>query len=179
MYCGKNKTACATRRQTAQAFLILLQEEPYARISITQLCQAAGISRQTFYNLFQSKENVLVYTLEEDCCYTHPESQTDDEEMLTDLADGFSHYIISHADVIRTLVENDMTHIIRSMLYEGFMENECMADRFGRAYWDYAANFTAGGLTGIAESYVRDGCSMAQEKLARIIFALLSGDNFI
>ena len=179
MYCGKNKTACATRRQTAEAFLILLKEEPYARISITQLCQAAGISRQTFYNLFQSKENVLVYTLEEDCCYSHPESQTDDESMLTDLADGFSQYIVRHADVIQTLVENDMTHIIRSMLYEGFMENECMAERFGSAYWDYAANFTAGGLTGIAESYVRNGCCITQEKLARIIYALLSGENFI
>lgn len=178
MYCGKNKTACATRRQTAQAFLVLLQEEPYARISITQLCQAAGISRQTFYNLFQSKENVLIYTLEEDCCYAHPESQTDDAGMLTDLAEGFSHYIISHADVLRTLVENDMTHIIRGMLYEGFMENDCMAGRLGTAYRDYAASFTAGGLAGIAESYVREGCCMSQDSLAQIILALLSGKNF-
>ena len=175
MYCGKNKTACASRRQTADAFLVLLREEPYARISVTQLCQAAGISRQTFYNLFQSKENVLIYTLEEGCCYSHPEMQADADGMLRDLAEGFSHYIISHTDVLRTLVENDMTHIIRDMLYNGFSENACMMARYGKEAGDYAASFTAGGLAGIAESYVRGGCTDDQKSLERIIYLLLAG----
>ncbi len=175
MYCGKNKTACATRRQTAEALLVLLQDETYAQISVTQLCHAAGISRQTFYNLFRSKENVLVYILEEDCGYTHPRRRADAAGMVQDLAEDFSSYVTCHADVLKTLVENDMTHIVRDMLYEGLSDQDCIYGRLAQEARDYAASFTAGALTGIAESYVRGGCSTEHDKLAGIIYTLLTG----
>ena len=64
MYCGTNKTALQSQRQIAEAMMALIQQKPYAQITVSELCKAAGISRQTFYTLFTSRENVMVFTLQ-------------------------------------------------------------------------------------------------------------------
>ena len=68
MYCGSNKTALASQRQVAQAMMQLIQEKPYSRITISELCKTAGISRQTFYSLFTSRENVMIFTIQAQYC---------------------------------------------------------------------------------------------------------------
>lgn len=35
MYCGSNKTAMASQRQIAEAMMRLIQEKPYAQITIS------------------------------------------------------------------------------------------------------------------------------------------------
>ena len=49
MYCGRNKTALTSQRQIAEAMMRLIQDKPYAQISVSELCKEAGISRQTFF----------------------------------------------------------------------------------------------------------------------------------
>ena len=70
MYCGNNKTALTSQRQIAEALLRLLEEQPYGGISVSAICKQADVSRQTFYSLFQSKENVITFALRNDCCYS-------------------------------------------------------------------------------------------------------------
>ena len=68
MYCGNNKTALQSQKQTADAMMALLSEKPFSQITISELCREAGISRQTFYSLFTNRENVMVFTLQEQYC---------------------------------------------------------------------------------------------------------------
>lgn len=73
MYQGSNKTACASQRQFAEALLELMAEQPFDQLTVSAICKRAGISRATFYTLFQSKENVVTYLLMQDCCDTPSE----------------------------------------------------------------------------------------------------------
>ena len=59
MYRGKNPKALLTIRLILQGFMEELQNKAYEDISITGLCQRADVSRQAFYNIFQTKEEVL------------------------------------------------------------------------------------------------------------------------
>ena len=59
MYCGTNPTALLNQRQLAQALFRLMEQKPFSAISVSELCRAASISRQTFYSLFDSKESVV------------------------------------------------------------------------------------------------------------------------
>ena len=68
MYCGTNKTALQSQRQIANAMMALLGQKPFAQITVSEVCKAAGISRQTFYTLFTSRENVMVFTLQSRAC---------------------------------------------------------------------------------------------------------------
>ena len=59
VYCGCNEKALSSQRAIACALLALMEAEPYAEISISALCRAAGVSRPTFYSLFGSKDDVV------------------------------------------------------------------------------------------------------------------------
>ena len=76
MYCGTNPTALLNQRQLAKALFRLMEQKPFSAISVSELCRAASISRQTFYSLFDSKESVVTYTLTERCLSTSSLSST-------------------------------------------------------------------------------------------------------
>lgn len=78
MYCGRNKIALSSQKQIAETMLRLLTENSYAAISVSMICREAGVSRQTFYSLFQSKENVIIYMFQEKYCYS-PEEASEQE----------------------------------------------------------------------------------------------------
>lgn len=56
---------CATersvqnQRRLENAFLELLGEMSYGEVTVTQICEEAGISRRIFYHLFGSKQDAL------------------------------------------------------------------------------------------------------------------------
>ncbi len=52
------------QRQLEQCFLELLQQIPYSQISIGQICDAANLSRKSFYRYFSSKEGCLCALLD-------------------------------------------------------------------------------------------------------------------
>ncbi|MFA5629790.1 MAG: TetR/AcrR family transcriptional regulator [Dehalococcoidales bacterium] len=58
-----NKVAIRTQNAVADAFLDLLQEYDYEDISITEICKRADIVRKTFYNNFQSKDDIVRYRI--------------------------------------------------------------------------------------------------------------------
>ena len=41
------------------ALLLLMQRKDYKDISITELCEKAGVTRMSFYRNFESKEDIL------------------------------------------------------------------------------------------------------------------------
>ena len=51
-----NKTICESLHT---ALLLLLKQKEYSKISITELCKKAGVSRMAFYNNFQTLDNLL------------------------------------------------------------------------------------------------------------------------
>lgn len=47
------------QKQVADSLLQLMQQIPYEDITVTQLCQTAGVSRRIFYHLFSNKTGAL------------------------------------------------------------------------------------------------------------------------
>ncbi|GGE38284.1 TetR/AcrR family transcriptional regulator [Streptococcus himalayensis] len=48
-----------TRESLTTALLLLLNEKDFSQISITELCQKAGVSRTAFYRNYKTKDEVL------------------------------------------------------------------------------------------------------------------------
>ena len=48
-----------SRNRLIQALMTLMQEKDYTDITVTDLTQAAGVSRMAFYRSFSSKEDVI------------------------------------------------------------------------------------------------------------------------
>ncbi len=60
------KTDLSAQRQKhiALCFLEMVKETTFEDVSITQLCQRAGVPRNSFYRYFSNKEAILKYLLE-------------------------------------------------------------------------------------------------------------------
>ena len=83
MYCGCNEKAIRSQQAIACALLEQMEHEPYASISISALCRAAGVSRPTFYSLFGSKDDVVSFLLRESYSYAPEKSCDSLSEMET------------------------------------------------------------------------------------------------
>lgn len=56
--CATEKSALH-QKQVTESLLELMQKIPYEDITVTQLCQAAGVTRRVFYHLFSNKTGAL------------------------------------------------------------------------------------------------------------------------
>ena len=175
MYSGNNKTALTSQAQIAEALLALMDEEPYQDISVSAICKQAGVSRQTFYSLFQSKDNVMTFTLLHDCEYSPGSGAGACTWDLRHFSEEFSAYIIRHAVLLRRLSDRNLMPLLENVLRKNMT---CCPELLSHIRVDmrpYAVRFLAAGITGIAEAYVRNGAAEDAASLTKIIGLLLSG----
>ena len=142
-----NKTAKLSQQLIGEAMVRLLQSSAFADISISMLCKEAQVSRQTFYTLFGTKENVLIFELRNSCCFEPEEKKTScrsaDFRMF---CHGYSKYIIQKRNILELLVKNEMMHHLYDVQYKSIMA----CDHFMRDVADndriYLIDFIAGGM---------------------------------
>lgn len=170
MYQGTNKTACASQRQIADATLALMAEAPFSELTVSAICKRAGISRATFYSLFQSKENVIVYLLMQDCCDT---PQEPGEDMLHSLCRSYGAYVSRQMKLLQLLSEQNLMPLLQGILCELFSNCACFQSCIREELRPYAASYVAAGFAGVADACVRDGADASA--LTDIAYALLSG----
>ncbi len=180
MYHGDNKTAQLSQQLIADAMIRLLEANAYAEINVSMLCKEAQVSRQTFYTLFGSKENVLLYLLQASCCYEPEENRNICRSVdFRCLCKGYSRYIIEKKTILELLVRNDMMHCLYDVQYAAimncayFMQEVTGEDRM------YLIDFIASGLNSIARNYVNTGCTADEAFLERMMYRLFGGIYFI
>ena len=182
MYCGRNKTALQSQRQIAQAMMTLIQEKPYAQITISELCKTAGISRQTFYTLFTSRENVVVFTLQSDDRAAPgidlPEQARDAAGALRRMCRGYSEYMLQNRRLIKLLVDNRIDYLLYDSFYEAMEDCSCFLPDLDPCVRSYAASFYAGGIACVARRYAQEGCTTTADDLESLLVTLLSGRLF-
>lgn len=170
MYQGCNKTALSSQQNIANSFIKLLSEKDYSKISISEICSSAGISRQTFYSLFESKENIIAFELSKKYLFDpSSECKCCGTPTLKQLSRGYAEYIIEKKDFIRLLALNKITYLMQECLSKCF--SEC-------AFPDspVTADFVAGGLTTIAKHFcLNDSDAGDAAALEGQIFNLFSG----
>jgi AcrR family transcriptional regulator len=57
----EDRRRARSRQALSQAFVSLLREKPYARISIQEIAERANVGRSTFYEHFENKEQLMLW----------------------------------------------------------------------------------------------------------------------
>lgn len=179
MYKGTNKTALCSQNNIADAFVRLLRENNYTSISVSGICKAAEVSRQTFYSLFESKENIILYELSKKHCFQPGESCETKALSLEELSCEYSNYILEKKEFLSLLVENDIIYLMHECLFDSFINCSCFEPERSREYREFVAEFFAGGLCGIAKIYISHGCRLSPAQLHDMIYNLFSGNYLV
>lgn len=154
------------------ALFALMRQEPYADITISELCSKAGISRMAFYRNYDSKDAVFIDYFDE---YTKPFYA-----FLNDLpvknpqfiSLAYLQYIDEHSEIFEVAIKSGAEHILAprfSYFVSQFYLENVKSIPFTGYYAKYWNSFICAGLYNMTIDWIKDGKDATRSLLADII----------
>lgn len=176
---AESKFANMAKRMDA-AMVQLLEEKPFQAITVTDVCNAAGAHRSTFYSHYSNTLDLLNEVRDRTMQDFYAGFEhLPREAALTDRAflDIYLKFVEEHKQLFRVFLEN-------INLFDGYgilmkLENDMQSispakssqkERISR----YKLLFTASGITSIVSFWLESGCKESREELAEIILECTS-----
>lgn len=120
MYTGNNQIAIRSQEWIREALFILLTKDHLKKISITDICNKAGISRQTFYNLFDNKEEIIINYFSNK--FFIPSIHNDcNTNMCRHLLATFYTHVKSERKYLQIIFSNNLEYLFVNRLNELFI----------------------------------------------------------
>lgn len=119
MYQGTNVKAIQSQKWLADALVALMCEADYRSITIKDICRRADLSRQTFYNVFDSKDEILHFYLQ--CTYRDSLNELKQHGTLTaeDVVRTFIGVVEQNLKMLNTMVKNHLMGILAEEIVSG------------------------------------------------------------
>lgn len=156
-----------TKNYIFEAYYNLLKKQPCNEISVSDICDKAGVSRMSFYRNFKSKEDLISKSV---------------EKIMADLKtslrkyDKLNQYIVTREIFITAEKYKDAFNAFRSSNYaEQFIDT--ISDKlFSFAPQDvinpsrkYTPVFFFGALASVLGTWIRNGTKETPEEMAKLI----------
>jgi len=168
MYRGKNPSALRSQQWLTEALLQLMEEKPYRKISIKEITEKCDLARQTFYQLFDSKEEIIEYYL--DILFEEylAEMKKIDGISIAELTRLYLVFFEKHENFVLLLIKNDLEFCLNKKFRAclDIILNEVAPNR---NISNYAKAFISSGLVGLLVYYSEDRSLSVDELFARMI----------
>ena len=131
--------------------------------------------RQTFYQLFESKQEILEYHLDSLFSGFLREIEHSRAISFHDLATIYFKFFMRNSDFVRHLVENNLTGILneRFAMYLPRIPAIAKQDHGIESNLDYAFEFMSSGLVGVLVYWIRKGQDIPIDELVDTLSALM------
>lgn len=169
MYSGKNPKALLSVNLITSAFLSELQVHPYQEINIKSLCKRADISRQTFYNVFESKEEVLRKCIGQ--IFEEILEMYESVETITarESIEAFVQAFFKNREFMDLIIQNDLEAVLTEEFVYAITDLSQLYQGEKVPYLDYQLEFYAGGLTQILIHWMKDSNRITAETLIDLL----------
>lgn len=176
---GNGQLARQSRAWFLEALLQLMEHKEYAKITITELAQKAGLDRKTFYRNFDTKEDILRLYLDHAC--EDYIANLRKETVLTTytVARAYFRTCLAHIHFFCLLDDNGLLPLALEA-YDRYLPKlhrmfECGQSADNPFYYsDYALSFFTGGFFNISVKWIRDGARKSPEEMAQMIDTLMA-----
>ena len=177
-HCNTEESA-RRQKQIEHCLLQLMQAVPYVHITIGDVCQAAGISRKSFYRYFGSKDDFLPALVDHtllDASGAYLEDATFTEGQPQVFEHYFSYWKQMH-HLLEALCQNDLTNCLfeRSLLcvaqeeleFRNYLNSDNQNDAFEQML------FIVSGITGLMINWHLTGYQKTAAQMASIVDRLM------
>ncbi|MBW9110287.1 TetR/AcrR family transcriptional regulator [Microbacterium ureisolvens] len=176
-----------SRDRLYAAALALAADQPISSLTVTQLADAAGVHRSTFYEHADSPAGLVEAALTAELDVLRSDLMKDGADAATAVAtvtEGVLHHILRHIDIYRRELADGggALHAMLSRHFRGTTESLLGRGRIAipvsvsgasaGSVADAAARFLADGTVGIIDGWLRHPSPRVDDFL-RIYFALL------
>lgn len=111
-----------TRQCLFDALMILWEQKPYEKITITEIAKKAGVSRMSFYRNFESKDAIVWGKLKELNDKYLVELARETEMRIEDFTVHLYEYVRDNADFMRKVMAADFGWMLLKLI-EDYMEH--------------------------------------------------------
>ena len=160
-----NKTALQSQEMITEALFRLMAEKPFHAIRITEICEAAGVGRKTFYRHFELKEDIIAFRLDRLCAaYAKDYLGESLDEQLT----YHFEFIRQHADEMIVLYNQGMSDMLNASL-SILMPKTMPVWSSNPIEQEYISAYIMAGITAIAQVWVTGGFRESLDDIRQIV----------
>lgn len=160
MYQGHNPAALRSQKEIVNAFFELLKTNSFEHISIKQIMDETALSRQTFYQIFNSKEDIFEYYINKIFKqYTNKHENiilSNPCEIAKFLFPLFAQYY----DFFKILIDNHQNCLLQRKCIEYFQNNPHiqyhLKGTHSPSQQAYASVFIMSGIVSVLEKWIKD-----------------------
>lgn len=178
--CSRSPQVRYSLESLTKSFFYFLQKKPMKEISITQICDRAGMSRRTFYRNCETKEDLIIYACDR-LIIALLETVDFSSEDARQLYLNFFKYWGQHKPFLRCLAEYKQY----GLFVERFVQTCSRQMRFPlqeQAFREkqdvercrfFSNSFLLGGLSRMLYAWAEEGFSSSEEELTETILFLV------
>lgn len=177
----ENPISTRSKRLIVTALMQLMKDTPFSKITIRDIVDKAGLTRQTFYHNFESKEDVLVYKLDSlfagFFAYLAENKIADCESIIW----FYFRYWQSNIDFLNLLINNNLTYVIKNrypeyfkMIRVLFLDDKDISDLEKQ----YVISFIGGAVINLLETWVSTGQVLTPREMASLVMRILEGQFY-
>ncbi len=178
MYNGNNPTALKSQQWLTQTLLELMEEKPYVDISIMDICKKADLSRQTFYNYFESKDDLFRYLLRS--TYDKKLNSLTEIPSSDEAISAFVSVVRENPRMVNAIVKNNMGNLVSDEIFNAITHflNRFIPNFEHQPDFAYHVVLLSGALTHFMLYYARTNKELSEKEMTKILETFLSGKVF-
>ena len=172
-----NPVALRTQKSIADAFLSLLQDTGYDKITVADICRNANIVRKTFYNNYQSKDHLVRSLINE--VLSEFELELDLSTMgVHEILLEIFQYVQKNREPLLLFHDRGLLPLAGTAISD-YISNDQLLVRFNRGSLDprayrYVSAQVAAVLISVIETWIENDCSESIEYLTYLTEAMIS-----
>jgi len=177
MYKGKNPSALRSQESIANSFLELVKVSTYDKISITDIMDSTGLARQTFYKVFDSKDDIFEFIFrklfsEYFLLYLAGIKKPDIDSICA-TAKLFFRFSYTYKEFMALLISNNRISLLRKVFNECLINNPLVDfahDGIRNASEkENTASFIITGMIGMLISWAEDDFKTNPDELSELV----------
>lgn len=179
MYEGNNPTALNSRTWLVQSLLSLMEEVPYSKITVRDICTKADLSRQTFYNFFDTKDDMIRFCIRQ--CYGEMMERLASKAplQLIDVTGQMAETFEKNQKLIRLIISHKLNALLEAEIASAIhLFAEDVKPHMEDSLSQYGTEFLIGGISHTVLYWFQDSQPLSAEQLSDLLFDILSGAYF-
>lgn len=176
MYTGSNPSALRSKEWIRIALLRLLEEERYDRITIKEICQQADLSRQTFYQMFSSKEEVIQYHFSILFHEFEKQCSASQNNTLYNIVQHFFSFFYEQRDFVQILITNHLIFLLEQQ-FEVYLRQIDLFRNINdkEPHGDYTTAYVAGALTQVLIHWFKHSFDLSIAEVSQLVTETITG----
>lgn len=169
-----NPIAIQSKEMYVKALLELMKEKPYKEISISELSSKADLSRRTFYRLFDSMDEILLFHIHSLWAKKSEELYNSSDKSYLHTSEFALHFWYEQRELTILLYRNGLVSIIQQFINEISLEiyhaqkgNRKLAKN--PEALEYALSYSSGGVLNIICTWASKGMDKTPEELMSLL----------